>query len=140
MTLLLSFMCRNVRPFLSIGQNFTSHRALQQRHQSNNAKSAKTFLTVYIAYITDFQTIQEYVVINKDKDNKQIVVFPDCKQYYNIKLTIKDLSSNVPTTYSTGNKSRVICKVIKSSLSLKFLKCMYSTYVLQPCKVCTDLD
>ena len=29
----------------STKRNFTSHRAFQQRHQSNTAKSAKTFLT-----------------------------------------------------------------------------------------------
>ena len=38
-------------------------------------------------------------MIQKEK----IYMFPDCKQYYNIKLTIKDLSSNVPTTVQVTN-------------------------------------
>ena len=41
-------MWRNVRPFPAIWLNYTSHRALQKRHQSHKSKSAKTFLTVCV--------------------------------------------------------------------------------------------
>ena len=49
MTLLLSSMWRYIWQFPSIWLNFKWHRALQWRHQSHTAKSAKTFLTVYQA-------------------------------------------------------------------------------------------
>ena len=48
MTLLRSSIWRNVRPFPAIWLNFTSHRALQKRHQSHKSKSAITFLTVCV--------------------------------------------------------------------------------------------
>ena len=52
MTLLPSFILRNLLPFPSICLNFTSHRALQNVASSVTyiqRKSAKTFLTVYLS-------------------------------------------------------------------------------------------
>ena len=49
MTLMHSSVWRNFRPFPSIWQNFTSHRALHYHRQSSIAKSTKTFLTVYLS-------------------------------------------------------------------------------------------
>ena len=67
--LLLSSMGRDFRPFPFILRNFTSHRALQQRHQSNTTKSANTFLTVCVCAI-----LSEYLAKSHQVKALKIVV------------------------------------------------------------------
>ena len=131
MTLMLSSMWLNVRPFPSVWLNFTSHKPLQCRHQSHTVKSAKTFLTrscksfqfnISIAYRTLTLSVACWSLL-------LISLLPCCCFFFSTWSTSSRTSTRLfafrrsSTSYSNSDLQYIIDHLILGQCRKRFLIC-----------------